>query len=63
MYQWCHACLWKTLTPSCVNTCPHLNTPLSQFQPLSQILFVCSALGYWGPLWNQIHQDSGSVHK
>ena len=25
MYQWCHACLWQTLVPSCVNTCPHLN--------------------------------------
>ena len=34
MYQWCRACLWQTLTTSCVNTCPHLNkTRVSASQP------------------------------
>ena len=48
MYHWCCTCLWQTLVPSCVNTCTHLNKP--EFQPLSQILFVCGTLGSWSPL-------------
>ena len=52
MHQWCCACLWQTLVPTSINACPHLNKP--EFQPLSQILFVCSALGSWSPLWKQI---------
>ena len=61
MYQWCRVCLWQALTTSCVNTCPHLNK--SEFQPLSQILFVCSALGSWSPLWKQMHQNNGPCTK
>ena len=44
-----------------LNTCPHLNK--KEFQPLSQILFVRGTLGCWSPLWNQIHQETGPVHK
>ena len=56
-----HACLWQTLVLSCVNVCPHVNKP--EFQPLNQVVFVHSAIGYWSSLLSQIHQNSGPVHE
>ena len=61
MYQWCCVCLWQTMVPICINACPHLNKP--EFQPLSQVLFACNALGSWSPLWKQINLQSSPVHK
>ena len=58
---WMVSNLWQTLVPTCMNACPHLNKP--EFQPLSQVLFVCGALGSWSPLWRQINLQSGPVHE